>query len=966
MKRSLRWFGSAACLFLLYAAQTEAADSPVAPPESTGLTVSCVGLSGPQAVVKAAFNYRAVRAVQNLNEYVTKLTKNVDAWQRDPARVAKVCRLYALDELADIYTTQLVQFDLADQRNSEADVLLREMNCCRASYYFTGTFYPSNRLVFSFMYAPNRRFLTEASPYPDELLSEVAARDAENIRRRIDNRKALLNSILKRPVPLPNDTRMDVKRERMTEIATKELELWRETLQLEPSLSESAKAVLLHDRIWSLRGHMDEVTWRSLVIGSGKAALVGQQVQDTTSPRVAALLRFRLGYAYMRNGQLDEGARVYDDMFQKVALYQNELEDNYNKVQWAQTKEKMASGAKTAGSVALTGLSYAIEGAGAAVQAGSSLFGPIGFAGVGAGSGISYGGMVLRSMLPGLARDIALSIVNSANPGVEQSLQEFQYARLRSLETVKLFGETARALPLLFNEHERLDLHRDLGAALEHRKQIRPAIDQYKNAIELIEHERAGLGKEGTRLSFLEGKEEVYGRVILLLVQVGDSAGAFEYAERARSRNFVDVLASGTPKFRTSKESTAFTQRQREQAEVELAVQRSGLTRIEIEELRRSTRGIQVVSDKANAGGQSQKDLTSNLTVEFDSLTAVKTASIKEITTQLGKQAAMLSFYVGENHTVVFLLQEGNVSAWTYPVGRAALQSQIEAFRRLIQKNPIKQESELPAITRAGQELYRTLLQDAAQSVRKPVVYLSPHGPLHYLPFAALHDGSQYLADRLTLITVPSGTVLTYLGKKPRAAKGTTVVLANPDLGDSAYDLPFAEQEGDAVKARRPAATLLKRKEAQEIRIRELGPQASVLHFATHGKFNTTQPLESALLLAAGGGEDGTLTASEIFGLGLPGNLVVLSACETGLGQLATGDEILGLTRAFMYAGAPQLIATLWEIDDQATSELMDHFYANLGKDPAPTALRAAQLKVRSHYPHPYYWAGFVSHGLHE
>ena len=966
MKRSLRWFGSAACLFLLYAAQTEAADSPVAPPESTGLTVSCVGLSGPQAVVKAAFNYRAVRAVQNLNEYVTKLTKNVDAWQRDPARVAKVCRLYALDELADIYTTQLVQFDLADQRNSEADVLLREMNCCRASYYFTGTFYPSNRLVFSFMYAPNRSFLTEASPYPDELLSEVAARDAENIRRRIDNRKALLNSILKRPVPLPNDTRMDVKRERMTEIATKELELWRETLQLEPSLSESAKAVLLHDRIWSLRGHMDEVTWRSLVIGSGKAALVGQQVQDTTSPRVAALLLFRLGYAYMRNGQLDEGARVYDDMFQKVALYQNELEDNYNKVQWAQTKEKMASGAKTAGSVALTGLSYAIEGAGAVVQAGSSLFGPIGFAGVGAGSGISFGGMVLRSMLPGLARDIALSIVNSANPGVEQSLQEFQYARLRSLETVKLFGETARALPLLFNEHERLDLHRDLGAALEHRKQIRPAIDQYKNAIELIEHERAGLGKEGTRLSFLEGKEEVYGRVILLLVQVGDSAGAFEYAERARSRNFVDVLASGTPKFRTSKESTAFTQRQREQAEVELAVQRSGLTRIEIEELRRSTRGIQVVSDKANAGGQSQKDLTSNLTVEFDSLTAVKTASIKEITTQLGKQAAMLSFYVGENHTVVFLLQEGNVSAWTYPVGRAALQSQIEAFRRLIQKNPIKQESELPAITRAGQELYRTLLQDAAQSVRKPVVYLSPHGPLHYLPFAALHDGSQYLADRVTLITVPSGTVLTYLGKKPRAAKGTTVVLANPDLGNSAYDLPFAEQEGDAVKARRPAATLLKRKEAQEIRIRELGPQASVLHFATHGKFNTTQPLESALLLAAGGGEDGILTASEIFGLGLPGNLVVLSACETGLGQLATGDEILGLTRAFMYAGAPQLIATLWEIDDQATSELMDHFYANLGKDPAPTALRAAQLKVRSHYPHPFYWAGFVSHGLHE
>jgi CHAT domain-containing protein len=207
--------------------------------------------------------------------------------------------------------------------------------------------------------------------------------------------------------------------------------------------------------------------------------------------------------------------------------------------------------------------------------------------------------------------------------------------------------------------------------------------------------------------------------------------------------------------------------------------------------------------------------------------------------------------------------------------------------------------------------------------------------------------------------------VLTYLSKKPRAPKGLTVVWANPDLGDRAFDLPFAEREGDAVRSRRPEAMLLKRKDAQEFRIRDLGPQASILHFATHGKFNAARPLDSALLLAPGGGENGTLTAGEIFGLALPGSLVVLSACESGLGQLATGDEILGLTRAFMYAGAPQLIATLWEIDDQATSELMDQLYASLGKEPAPEALRAAQLKVRSRYPHPFYWAGFVSYGMH-
>lgn len=119
--------------------------------------------------------------------------------------------------------------------------------------------------------------------------------------------------------------------------------------------------------------------------------------------------------------------------------------------------------------------------------------------------------MALRSMLPGLARDTALSIVNAANPGVDKSLQELQYARLKSLETARLFGETAQALPLILNEYERLDLHRDLGAAFEHQKQWRSAIDQYKNAIELIEHERAGLGREGAGSPFWRERKRSMG-----------------------------------------------------------------------------------------------------------------------------------------------------------------------------------------------------------------------------------------------------------------------------------------------------------------------------------------------------------------------------------------------------------------------------------------------------------------------
>ena len=106
-------------------------------------------------------------------------------------------------------------------------------------------------------------------------------------------------------------------------------------------------------------------------------------------------------------------------------------------------------------------------------------------------------------------------------------------------------------------------------------------------------------------------------------------------------------------------------------------------------------------------------------------------------------------------------------------------------------------------------------------------------------------------------------------------------------------------------------------------------------------------------------------TLQTFFGLTLPGSLVVLSACETGRGKLAAGDELIGLTRAFMYAGAPQLLATLWQVDDKASSLLMDEFYRELATRPPADALRLAQTKVRTTYPHPFYWAAFTTYGLY-
>jgi CHAT domain-containing protein len=135
--------------------------------------------------------------------------------------------------------------------------------------------------------------------------------------------------------------------------------------------------------------------------------------------------------------------------------------------------------------------------------------------------------------------------------------------------------------------------------------------------------------------------------------------------------------------------------------------------------------------------------------------------------------------------------------------------------------------------------------------------------------------------------------------------------------------------------------------------------KAGLLHFAVHSELDETDPLASALLLAPGNGEDGRLEVRELLTTDLAARLVVLSACETGLGRLSRGDELIGLQRAFLYAGTPAVVTTLWKIDDRASFLLMRAFYDGLATKGPTEALRAAQRGLTVDYPHPFAWAAF-------
>ena len=137
----------------------------------------------------------------------------------------------------------------------------------------------------------------------------------------------------------------------------------------------------------------------------------------------------------------------------------------------------------------------------------------------------------------------------------------------------------------------------------------------------------------------------------------------------------------------------------------------------------------------------------------------------------------------------------------------------------------------------------------------------------------------------------------------------------------------------------------------------------AIIHIAAHGIYNPVHPLKSSLLLARDQANDGDLETLEIFSLSLNPRLVVLSACQSGVGKVRRGDEVQSLNRAFLYAGAGGVLASLWSVSDQSTYELMASFYNALKSQPPAQALRSAQLELMKTYPSPYHWAAFYLTG---
>jgi tetratricopeptide (TPR) repeat protein len=272
--------------------------------------------------------------------------------------------------------------------------------------------------------------------------------------------------------------------------------------------------------------------------------------------------------------------------------------------------------------------------------------------------------------------------------------------------------------------------------------------------------------------------------------------------------------------------------------------------------------------------------------------------------------------------------------------GGAHLQAHLDGLTRRAQLR----------MAQLHQLVWAPLEQTLAHSRR--VIVVAP-GQLGQLPFAALHDGRRYLAERWELAAAPSARLaLHHLRVATRVPQS---VLA---IGESSR-LDHADREARFVAGLFADARVCVGEQATLASLRRHCAEVDIVHLACHARFRSDNPRFSALQL-----HDGALTVDQVEGLPMWGNVVVLSACETGLAELGEGDEMVGLVRGFLVAGSARVLASLWPVDDAVTAEFMGSFYEALrGGDRAASALCRAQIATMARHPHPYYWAGFTLHG---
>jgi CHAT domain-containing protein len=503
-----------------------------------------------------------------------------------------------------------------------------------------------------------------------------------------------------------------------------------------------------------------------------------------------------------------------------------------------------------------------------------------------------------------------------------------------------------------------------LGQVEEASQNVELARQAYDQAYRKLEDLRSSLGREELKIAFLKNKLAIYEGLVVtsLTIEKGSkrSQKAFEYIEQAKSRSLADLIAFRAPSFHSrSPEHSAAMEQLRELRQKLNWVYHQ----IELEELNPGERSLPKIQRLRQQGRQLEDSVMKSfsgiqgLDQEFTGLGNAETLSVAELQSRLPAETMLVEFYSAREWLYVCLVTADN--ARIFPVAEVRqvreelrlLQLQLAKFRLGEEHIRPFEKMLLQATNSHLENLYALLITPLRQYLEAPHLIIVPHAFLHYLPFHALCHEGRALIDDYSISYAPSGSVFALCQQKQSKTAGESLVLAVPD-----QRAPYIREEAEFVAAALKNARLFVGEEATEQKLRDYGPQSRFIHIATHGYFRQDNPMFSSLRLG-----DSLLSLFDLYQLRLDAELVTLSGCGTGMNVVIGGDELIGLVRGLLYAGAQTLMVSLWEVHDQSTAEFMRDFYRFYAETPnKANALRRAVLSLRERRPHPYYWAAFA------
>jgi CHAT domain-containing protein len=505
-------------------------------------------------------------------------------------------------------------------------------------------------------------------------------------------------------------------------------------------------------------------------------------------------------------------------------------------------------------------------------------------------------------------------------------------------------------------------------AALEGRRS--EALAECERAVTSVEQVQSRLAPE-LRSHFLDDKVQVFREAVQMALAAGEPDLALGYLERAKSRALVDYIAANADVRHHSRRPAS---RRLFEELGRLRDEHNWLyNRLHGYVLTSSGEGPATPPAEAAAVQAAVRQREVRIAQLLEQITLQEAGEVEGLAgavpppvgaPPLDRKTVLLEYFLHEAGGVAFAVTRDGVAAVPLKAGTAEVQRHLLRWqlsldacaRALLEGRPLHslQRSALGVL----QTLYRALLAPLEAHLRgRERVVIVPFGAGHAVPWHALHDGERYVLQRAEVWACPSSSLLRLLAGRRPPADGKVVAFANSKGGL----LGQVAQEAADV-ARVLGGTVFAEQEATLDALRTAAPGCKVLHLAAHGEARLDDPTFAHLQLA-----DGQLAATDVFNLSLDGALVTLSACETGRAVVTGGDELIGLSRGFLFAGASTLVQSLWRVEDESTARLMARFYGALADGRrAAEALRLAQLALLDEREgSPYFWAPFqvIGHG---